>query len=304
MKSLPTGPDRPATQAQWLAATAQSVPEEAQALARARAFAEPLIASETLDTGENILAHADAMVDILRGIGGSEAMQAASYLIYACEHLNRPQEVIAKAKTPEERLRRIADLLAKWPGDMRLRLMRMDIEEELGRPEAARRTAEEVRRDPYADAQARTAVGELFVRLGDEAAARRAFSEIVEFAPREPLARRRLGDLYRAHGWYDEAYRQYQTLLLLQPGDQSALLLLAMAAAGAGHIEEALGLEQRVIGTAEPGSENGLSKIALLSTSLRLAELREAARKSSDAEGLARLVLRARQSGAVPAASE
>ena len=215
------------------------------------------------------------------------------------ERVTLAQEVIAKAKTPDERLRRIADLQIKWPGDMRLRLMRMEIEEQLGRAEAARRTAEEVRRDPYADAQARTAVGELFVRLGDEAAARRAFSEIVEFAPREPLARRRLGDLYRAHGWYDEAYRQYQTLLLLQPGDQSALLLLAMAAAGAGHIEEALGLEQRVIGTSEPGSESGLSKVALLATSLRLAELREEARKRSDAEGLARLVLRARQSGAL-----
>ena len=30
-------------------------------------------------------------------MGGSEAMQAASYLVYACQHLNKPQEVIAKA---------------------------------------------------------------------------------------------------------------------------------------------------------------------------------------------------------------
>jgi tetratricopeptide (TPR) repeat protein len=72
--------------------------------------------------------------------------------------------------------------------------------------------------DPYADAQARTSVGELFVRLGDEVGARRAFSEIVEFAPQDPLARRRLGDLYRAHGWYDEAYRQYETLLTASAG--------------------------------------------------------------------------------------
>ncbi len=80
-----------------LAATAQSLPEQAQALARARAFAEPLLAGETLDTGENILAHADAVATILKTIGGSEAMQAACYLVYACDHLNKPQEVIAKA---------------------------------------------------------------------------------------------------------------------------------------------------------------------------------------------------------------
>ncbi len=80
-----------------VAAIAQSLPEHPQALARARAFAEPLLSCETLDTGENTLSHADAVALILKGIGGSEAMQAASYLVYACDHLNKPQEVIAKA---------------------------------------------------------------------------------------------------------------------------------------------------------------------------------------------------------------
>jgi GTP pyrophosphokinase len=80
-----------------VAATSDSLPQQAQALARARAFAEPLLSGEQLDTGENILAHADAVAAILDDIGGSEAMQAAAYLVYACQHLNRPQEVIAKA---------------------------------------------------------------------------------------------------------------------------------------------------------------------------------------------------------------
>ncbi len=80
-----------------VAAAEQSLPQQANALARARAFAEPLIAGETLDTGENTLAHADAVASILKVMGGSEAMQAASYLVYACAHLNKPQEVIAKA---------------------------------------------------------------------------------------------------------------------------------------------------------------------------------------------------------------
>ena len=80
-----------------VAATADSLPHHAQAVSRARAFADPLLAAEQLDTGENTLAHADAVADILRGIGGSEAMQAASYLVYACQHLNRPLETITKA---------------------------------------------------------------------------------------------------------------------------------------------------------------------------------------------------------------
>lgn len=96
MKSLYAG-DLPTATPQVIAATADSLPEQAGALQRARAFAEPLLATESLDTGENVLQHADAVAAILRTIGGSEAMQAASYLVYACDHLNKPHEVIAKA---------------------------------------------------------------------------------------------------------------------------------------------------------------------------------------------------------------
>ncbi len=80
-----------------IAATAHSLPEQAHALARARAFAEPLLANEALDTGENTLVHADAVATILKSIGGSEAMQAACYLVYTSNHLNKPQETISKA---------------------------------------------------------------------------------------------------------------------------------------------------------------------------------------------------------------
>ena len=83
-----------------VAATAGSHADQPHALARARTFAEPLTSGETMDTGENTLAHADAVVAILKSIGGSEAMQAATYLVYSCQHLNKPLEVIAKAFGP------------------------------------------------------------------------------------------------------------------------------------------------------------------------------------------------------------
>ncbi len=94
--SQPHG-SRPEPMPQLIAATAHALPEQADALVRARAFAEPLLIGETLETGENTLAHADAVAAILKGIGGSEAMQAASYLVHASSHLNKPQEVISKA---------------------------------------------------------------------------------------------------------------------------------------------------------------------------------------------------------------
>ena len=66
-------------------------------LERARAFARALIETEQLDTGENVWQHADATAHLLEEIGGSQEMQAASYLVYTCPHLNKPEEVIAKA---------------------------------------------------------------------------------------------------------------------------------------------------------------------------------------------------------------
>ena len=65
-------------------------------LTRARTFAEPFLSGEYLDTGENILGHADAVVAILDTMNSGDDVKAASYLVYACPHLSRPKEVIAK----------------------------------------------------------------------------------------------------------------------------------------------------------------------------------------------------------------
>ena len=97
MKSHSSEPQDPSLLPEVIAATSEPGFEQAQVLARARVFAEPLLLGETLPTGENTLAHADAVAAILKTIGGSQAMQAASYLVYASAHLNKPQEVIAKA---------------------------------------------------------------------------------------------------------------------------------------------------------------------------------------------------------------
>jgi GTP pyrophosphokinase len=86
--------------ASLLSASLQDLPDQPEALTRARAFAQPLLMGATLDTGEDSLSHADATAAILQQIGGSEAMQAACYLVYASEHLQKPEEVIAKAFGP------------------------------------------------------------------------------------------------------------------------------------------------------------------------------------------------------------
>jgi len=71
--------------------------QEAGALQRARAFAEPLLRGHTLDTGEPALAHADGVAWILAGIGAAPALRAAVYLVYAGDFLQRPEEVVRNA---------------------------------------------------------------------------------------------------------------------------------------------------------------------------------------------------------------
>lgn len=79
-----------------LSAAGAMLPKQANMLVRAKNFAEPLLADELLRNGESVLDHANAVAHILDEIGGSEAMQAATYLIYASFHLNNPYEAIAR----------------------------------------------------------------------------------------------------------------------------------------------------------------------------------------------------------------
>jgi GTP pyrophosphokinase len=77
-----------------------SVSQEMDRLARARHFAEPLLANRRFDTGENALEHADGVAQILRAIGAAPSMQAAVYLVYAGDFLTEPEEMVEQAFGP------------------------------------------------------------------------------------------------------------------------------------------------------------------------------------------------------------
>jgi len=192
------------------------------------------------------------------------------------------------------------ELVRRWlevvPEEMDLRLRLLSLLEQTGNLAEARRVARELRADPLADSRVRTRVGEFWLRQDDEAEARRVFSEIVERTPLDPWARRRLGDLYRAHGWADDAYREYRTLARLRPGDGGVLLLLARASADAGRIDEALRLEQRLSESTDPGVHEGDAGFARLWTTVRLARLKLAAEGDEMRTAIRR---RERQSGAL-----
>ncbi|MGA0608620.1 RelA/SpoT family protein [Caldimonas sp. KR1-144] len=66
-------------------------------IAKARAFAQPMLEGERFDTGEDALAHADGVAAILAAIGAAPSLRAAAYLVYAGDYLTRPEDVIGKA---------------------------------------------------------------------------------------------------------------------------------------------------------------------------------------------------------------
>ncbi len=237
--------------------------------------------------------------EIFRSVRSPEDLRLvrAAFGLGAAFDATLVEQVLAQAATPEARLRALRRLVSQTPESFDLRLRLLEELEVQSRTAEMLRLAEALRADPLADPGVRTALGEMYLRLGRQDEARRAFSEIVEFSPLDELARRRLGDLYRAHGWFEDAYRQYETLAQIRPDDASVLLLLAQAAAGAGRTDEALRLEQRAMETAAPGSREGLARTAQLWSSVRFAKLRSAARASDDADALAGLLARMRRSG-------
>ena len=95
MKAAAVAPLEGAAAIVHLASVADAV--EPDPVQRARAFAEPLLTGQRLDTGEEAMGHADGVAAVLRGIGAAPALCAAAYLVYAGDYLQRPEEVVRKA---------------------------------------------------------------------------------------------------------------------------------------------------------------------------------------------------------------
>jgi tetratricopeptide (TPR) repeat protein len=216
--------------------------------------------------------------------------------------------ILAKllTSTPDaaERARKLSALLLQFPDDLSLALELLNAYEDAQSVAAARDLARKLRQRPDADARVRTAVGELYLRLGERSATaddkagllaegRRAFGEIVEFAPEDPVARRRLGDLLLAHGFFADAARQYETLARLTPDDAKVLLLRASAAEGQGLLEEALKWAEKGGASGAPDGSSGAAVTARALAATHLAWARLAAADGKHPEELEALTARA-----------
>ena len=152
---------------------------------------------------------------------------------------------------PERRLARVREAYASAPDDPRAALRLVRALSDAGHTDELLAKVRELQGRGVVTTEMAQEVGDILARAGRKDAAIRAWSEIVEFDPDAPGSRRLLGDLFLANGWYEEAYRQYESLLLVEESPLHRLRL-AMAAAGAGRVDEALRLERAVAAT--PGA--------------------------------------------------
>ena len=212
------------------------------------------------------------------------------------------EKTIAEAKDAKDRANKLRLLAAKFPDDTALLLLLLEAFEDAEEFSSARALARDLRKRSDADARLRTAVGELHLRLAkraakdelndDEAEARRAFGEIVEFAADDPVARRRLGDLYRAHGYYAEATRQYETLARLVPDEPTVAVLMALSQNGLGKLEEAVRWTEKGQKAGAPDVSQGPHATARAFAGLFLAWGRFEAKKAGRNDELKTLLAR------------
>jgi len=179
--------------------------------------------------------------------------------------------------------------LAPHNGLARRRLL--SLLEALGQKEALVAEIENLRAEPFADAGLLAQGASALRRIGLDAEGRRAFGELIERAPQDPWTLAYVGDRLRAEGMFDEAGAAYDGLARALPNDAGVTLRLALSHAGAGRLDVATRLLDRVAQTGGRGDDGRLGELASIAQAVLLAGARGTADAEVEAE-LERRLLR------------
>jgi tetratricopeptide (TPR) repeat protein len=182
-----------------------------------------------------------------------------------------------KAKADEERLLIVRRFLRIAPHSALGRRRLFALLETLGRKEALVREIERARTDPFADAGLLASGASALRRLGFDQEGRRAFGELIERAPGDPWTLGYVGDRLRGESLFDEATAAYESLNRALPDDPAVLLRLGLAHAGAGRLDVATRLLDRVAQTGGRGDDGRMGELASMTEAVLLAGARAAA---------------------------
>lgn len=177
----------------------------------------------------------------------------------------------AKATTDAARLEVVLKFRELAPHDGLVRRRLFALLEVLGKREALVSEIAKVRAEPFADAGLLAQGASALRRVGLDAEGRRAFGELIERAPSDPWTLAYVGDRLRAEGMFDEAHAAYESLWRVLPGDASVSLRMALAHAGAGRLDAAARLLDRVAQTGGRGDDGRLGELAAITKAALLA---------------------------------
>ncbi len=182
-----------------------------------------------------------------------------------------------KATSDEERLKVVRRFLLLSPHSATARRRLIALLEAMGRNEALAQEIEHMRSEPFIDAGLLAQGASSLRRVGLEADGRRAFGELIERAPSDPWTLAFVGDRLRAEGMYDEAGAAYDSLERLMPDEAAVALRMALAHAGAGRLDVATRLLERVTQTGGRTDSQELGELASITEAVLLAEARSSA---------------------------
>ncbi len=177
----------------------------------------------------------------------------------------------AKATTDAQRLEVVLRFRELAPHNGLVRRRLFALLEALGKREALVSEIAKVRAEPFADAGLLAQGASALRRVGLDAEGRRAFGELIERAPSDPWTLAYVGDRLRAEGMFDEAHAAYESLWRVLPGDASVSLRMALAHAGAGRLDAAARLLDRVTQTGGRGDDGRLGELAAITKAALLA---------------------------------
>lgn len=196
---------------------------------------------------------------------------------------------VALATTASDRIEIVRKALARAPGDPAGEARMIELLAKHGRISDAIARARRLREQGLVTSALALALGELLVEKGEPEEARRVFSELVEFDPGSGASRRMLGDVFLRHGWFDEAYRQYDDLATSAPDDPAIAIRLARAAAGGKRGDEALRILRKVAGgEGRPGADDPRRHARLHAAALLAAMLAGDATSDAPASSVSR----------------
>jgi tetratricopeptide (TPR) repeat protein len=214
--------------------------------------------------------------EALRRVTSFEELARLSRIILADEPEidSELQKAYAGATTNEARLEVVRRFLLLAPHNALARRQLLALLEALDRKEALGSEIDRIRSDPFADAGLLAQGASALRRLGQVDEARRAFGELIERAPGDPWTLGFVGDRLRAEGLHDEAIDAYESLARLLPSDAGVGLRLALAHAGAGRLDIATRLLERVTQTGGRGDDGRLGELASITQAVLLAGAR------------------------------